>query len=242
MAKQNFFYTPMSRTEHICGWLLLAARTWLLPPLFSTILLILFPDAGNVTLQLTLFAVNFIAALILFRKFLAASLRDVADRWGSALWKTLLMLAFCKVSGIVMNDFIFFFCPEYFLYTDTGPVLININDMSIAMMAQEQMVLVTLGAVVLAPVVEELLYRGAVFGSLYPKSPLLAGLISTLLFAVLHVLPYINMADKVYLVILFVQYIPPALCLCWLYTATDTILAPILMHILFNVLGALALR
>lgn len=242
MTKKHVLSTSMTKIEHLSGWLMLAARTWLLPSVFSAVLLILFPDAGKTDLQITLFFANFLIVLVLFRKFLIASAQTFSGKWVSALWKTGVALLVCKAGGIALNHLLYTLYPQYFLPTETGPALMNINDMSIALMAQEQFIPMVIGTVLFVPVVEELLYRGAVFGSIYPKSPLLAGLVCILLFAALHTLPYLSMPDKTYLVILFLQYVLPALCLCWLYTATDTIFAPILMHILFNALGVLAMR
>ncbi len=242
MKKGNFFYISMTRTEHLLGWYYLAFQALLLPYIISVVLLILFPGSGNTELNLSLFFLNFAAAAVIFRRYWLESFLDLEGRVFPIIWKSLLFLFAAKITGIVMNDFIFFYCPQYFRYTDTGPVLINLNDAHIAQMAREQYVLMAIATVFLVPPTEEILHRGVVFGSLYPKSPVLACIVSTVLFAAVHVTGYIGMGDPVYFVICFLQYIPPALCLCWLYTSTDSIFAPILMHMMFNAIGILSVR
>ena len=242
MSNGNFFYISMTKKEQFLGWLYLIAELTLLPFLLSAVLMILFPKSNATTLNLVLFAVNFIAVAMIFRRYWLESFRDLRGRIWPILWKSVLALIGCRVAGTVMNDFIYFYCPQYFLFTDTGPVLQNINDATISQMAQKQYLLVAIGTVLLVPPVEEILHRGVVFGSIYPKSPTLACIVSVLLFAAIHMLSYVGISDKVYLVICFLQYIPPALTLCWLYTGCDSIFAPILMHMMFNAIGIFSVR
>jgi membrane protease YdiL (CAAX protease family) len=82
-------------------------------------------------------------------------------------------------------------------------------------------------AVVLAPVAEEFIFRGVLFPFLkqlgYPKT---AWIGVSLLFALVHATPSI-----------FVPLFILALALTWLYEKTDTLLAPIFAHALFNTAG-----
>ena len=242
MSNRNFFYISMTRKEQLIGWLYLIFEITLLPYLLSAALMILFPESNATVLNLILFAVNFIVVAVIFRRYWLESFRDLSGRIWPILWKSVVALLGCRVVLTVMNDFIFFYCPQYFIFTDTGPVLQNINDAYIAQMAKEQYLLIAIGTILLVPPVEEILHRGVVFGSIYPKSPTLACIISVLLFAAVHMLSYLGIPDKVYLVICFLQYIPPALTLCWLYTGTDSIFAPILMHMMFNAIGIFSVR
>lgn len=242
MSNRNFFYISMTRKEQLLGWLYLIFEITLLPFLLSAALMILFPKSNATVLNLILFAVNFIVVAVIFRRYWLESFRDLSGRIWPILWKSTVALIGCRVVLTVMNDFIFFYCPQYFIYTDTGPVLQNINDATITQMAKEQYWLIAIGTVLLVPPVEEILHRGVVFGSIYPKSPTLACIISVLLFATVHMLSYLGISDKVYLAICFLQYIPPALTLCWLYTGTDSIFAPILMHMTFNAIGIFSVR
>ena len=81
-----------------------------------------------------------------------------------------------------------------------------------------------LAAVVLAPVVEEMLFRGILFSWLKKIGPAsVAYLMSSALFAVIH----INLVTFIPLLFL-------GLVLAWLMEWTDNLLAPILAHAVFN--------
>lgn len=242
MSNRNFSPIPMSSRETMLGWLYLILQVALLPYIVSAVLLILYPQYSPALLNLILFAINFLAVGVIFRKFLIRSFRDITGKVGSCAWKAALALVGCKLAVIAVNHLIFLCCPQYYVSTDFGPALQNINDRYITQMAVQYALPMAIATVFLVPPVEEILHRGVVFGSLYPKSPVLACLISTFLFAAVHVIGYVSMGDWLYLTILFLQYIPPALCLCFLYRGTDSILAPILMHMAFNAIGILSMR
>ena len=88
--------------------------------------------------------------------------------------------------------------------------------------------------VILVPLVEEVLYRGLIFRNLYRSSQVAAYLVSMAAFAAIHVLAYIGSESVTTLVLCFLQYLPAGLCLAYAYRKSDTILAPILMHIAIN--------
>ena len=242
MSDQSFFSTPMTRKEQFLGWLYLIFEITLLPKLLSAALMILFPEANATALNLILFTTNFIAVCVIFRRYWSAALRALRGRLWPLLWKSFLALVGCKAILSLMNLLLSRFLPQYFYQTVIGPMLRNINDSNIAQMAQEQYLLITIGTVLLVPPAEEILHRGVIFGSIYPKNPLLAFLVSAILFASVHILSYLGTPDKVYLIICFLQYIPPALALCWLYTGTGSLFAPIFMHMMFNTIGILSVR
>ncbi len=85
--------------------------------------------------------------------------------------------------------------------------------------------------VVLAPVCEELIFRGIIFRGLAKKFPLFAAmLVSGFVFALVH----INAASFVAVWFLGVTF-------AWLYARTRTILAPMSMHAAFNLANVVLL-
>ena len=102
--------------------------------------------------------------------------------------------------------------------------------------------LMFLGAVVLAPVTEELLFRGLIFRGLYDRSPLAAHLVSMGLFSLIHVSGYVGMYDAKLLFFCFLQYLAPAYCLNFAYRQSGSIISPILMHMATNLVAFLAMR
>ena len=122
------------------------------------------------------------------------------------------------------------------------PDFANVNDASIATMMGEHFVITAVGTVLLVPITEELLYRGVVFRGLYERSPRLAWVVSTAVFAFIHVMGFIGSADLMTICLCFIQYIPAALVLAWSYGKTDSILTPVLIHTAVNLVGILSLR
>lgn len=85
-------------------------------------------------------------------------------------------------------------------------------------------ILLSLGVVILAPLLEELLFRGIVFRGLAKRLPLyLAMALSGFVFALVHT----NAGSFLALWYLGVSF-------AWLYARTRTILAPIALHAIFN--------
>ena len=87
-------------------------------------------------------------------------------------------------------------------------------------------------AVFLAPLVEELMFRGGIFGLLRRRSRALAYAGCILLFSVYHVWQYALSEPGNWLFLL--QYLPSSFLLCRCYEKTETIWAPLLFHMLNN--------
>ena len=91
----------------------------------------------------------------------------------------------------------------------------------------------------LTPLVEELMFRGGIFGLLRRRSRVLAYAGSILLFAVYHTWQYALTDPRNWLYLL--QYLPASFALCRCYEKTESIWTPILFHVLNNGVSLLAL-
>ena len=92
----------------------------------------------------------------------------------------------------------------------------------------------------LAPVVEETLFRGLVFGGLKERSRLLAYAASCILFALLHVWQFaVAGRDPAYF-LWMVPYLIPGLVLAWAYDHSGTLWASIGLHAGVNALAVLS--
>ena len=118
----------------------------------------------------------------------------------------------------------------------------NLNDLSVISMAQENFLVSFLGTVFLVPVAEEALHRGLIFGSLYPKQHAVAYILSTVIFASVHIMGYVGTYSAPHLALAFLQYIPAGLALCWAYRQSGSIFAPILIHAAINAIAMFSLR
>lgn len=92
--------------------------------------------------------------------------------------------------------------------------------------------------VVLAPIVEEILFRGILFSLLYRRNRTLAYVASTLLFALIHVMIFLVLDFHLHLLLTMLLYIPAGIAFCWTYEKSGNILTPILLHGIMNFIAA----
>lgn len=115
----------------------------------------------------------------------------------------------------------------------------NPNNAAVVDMADVKMGATAAMAIFLAPIVEELMFRGAVFGLLRRYNRVLAYAVSILLFSAYHVWSYVieNPVNLIYIL----QYLPASYALCRCYERTETIWSSIFMHMLTNGIAIKAL-
>lgn len=113
--------------------------------------------------------------------------------------------------------------------------IVNQNNDAITAMNETGHGVTAAMAVFLAPILEETIFRGAIFGGLRRKNRVLAYAAGILLFGVYHVWPY-AVADPSYWVYIL-QYVPVSFLLCFCYDKTGCIWANILFHASWNALN-----
>jgi membrane protease YdiL (CAAX protease family) len=231
MKKRKNLYISMTRGEKVFGWLYLAFQLLALPTVLTAILswLIVRMDVtmGDAVFQFAYHAVNFIAMVCIFHRFLRDSLRSAwRDKWNF-------------LQAVVLGFVAFWACSKAFdwIVQVLHGELSNVNDSVISTMLRSNFLLMSIAVVVLAPLTEELLYRGLIFRNLWQQSKAAAYLLSMGAFALIHVLSYIGTTDPVTLILCFIQYLPAGLCLAWTYSKADNIFAPILVHALNNAIA-----
>ena len=122
------------------------------------------------------------------------------------------------------------------------PEFVNKNDQAVADMAEISYGLMFLGTVVLAPVTEEIFYRGLLLRGLYGRSPVAAWIVSVSVFGLIHVLGYLSVLSPLELLLSFLQYLPAGVCLAASYRLSGSLICPILIHAAINTVAILALR
>ncbi len=178
------------------------------------------------------FAVNLAAAVWIFRRYLRRSLEDLPNRAVRAVVVALVGYLLYQALNYSLSWLIGRSFPGFF----------NVNDASIGSSAREGFWLMALGTVFLAPAAEELFHRGLIFGSVHRRSRWLAYLVSTALFAWIHVSGYLWHYAPLHLALCFLQYIPGGLVLAWAYEQSGTIFCPIAIHMAINAVGVLSMR
>lgn len=117
----------------------------------------------------------------------------------------------------------------------------NLNDGSIANRIGGTPHMTLLTVLLLAPFVEEVLFRGLVFGCFRERGRLLAYAVSCLLFALLHVWQFAVESGDVSYILVALHYLPPGIMLAWAYEHTGTLWTSILLHAAANGLSLLSL-
>jgi membrane protease YdiL (CAAX protease family) len=226
------FTTKPSRRETLWGGIYLVLYMTVLPLAVPLVVMALFPGLDAARINFVYFTLNFAATAVIFRKYLIQSVRD-AFLAGLPTVKYALLgyLGSIMLTGMMVSAIL-----------EMYPEFMSVNDNAIHTMVDQNRTLMFLGAVVLAPVTEELLFRGLIFRGLYDRSPLAAHLVSMGLFSLIHVSGYVGMYDAKLLFFCFLQYLPAAYCLNFTYQQSGTILSPILMHMATNLVAMLATR
>lgn len=118
-------------------------------------------------------------------------------------------------------------------------VIDNLNNDSVMNLAGKDGNIISAMLIFLAPVVEETIFRGTIFGGLRKINRTAAYLVSTLLFAVYHVWQF-ALADPYYWLYIL-QYIPAGLLLARCYERTNSIWTGIFFHMVTNGIALKAL-
>ena len=92
-------------------------------------------------------------------------------------------------------------------------------------------------AVLMAPLVEECLFRGVVFGTIRPRSRFWAYAASIALFSLYHVWQYVIVYSYPKLLLSALAYVPVSAALTFCYEQTRSIWPPVFFHMFVNALS-----
>lgn len=224
----------MSSGERIAGTVFFVIYLVVLPfatdPLFRLVERLLDTSISaslqNAIYYYTLFA----ATLVIFHGFISRTTRNFFDNLGGA----------CKaaVIGLVglygLNELV------YRLTRVLVGNRTNLNDSAISAQIQDAPRVTLLIVIFLAPFVEEVLFRGLVFGNLRRKSRAVGYVASCLLFALLHVWQFAVAWQDVTYFWLMIQYLVPGMVLAWAYDHTGTLWSAVMLHAAANALSVWA--
>lgn len=111
----------------------------------------------------------------------------------------------------------------------------NPNDDNIRSMLAASGPLFAIALLITGPVSEEIFFRYFVFTSLKKHGIIVSIVLTFLIFATLHLIPYVFSSAFPAILLFMLQYLPATLSLCLLYTRTDSLSCAILLHVLINV-------
>lgn len=221
-----------SRRELLAGGIYLILQATLVPVLVALLVVALPMVISDSLTNLMVFFINFLATVLIFRKFLLRSLLDF-------------FAAPVRQLGFVLAGLGVYYLASFagaLILQLLGLVTPNVNDGTIQDMLQEDMLPIAICIIALAPLTEELLYRSLLLAPLYGRSKLGAYALSVAIFSLAHVVGYIGTYDLQTLWICFLQYIPASLSLAWIYAKSQNVFTSMLVHTAVNSLGFLLLR
>lgn len=221
-----------NRTENILGYSYLLFYLFFLPGLIGATAFLLGRPISASLLNIIFFAINFIAVVSIFHRFLWRSIQAAREKPWRCLRSAALGLAFYFVAMVLVSFVIPWIDPDFS----------NVNDEAILELTTEHGKLIAFCTVFLVPVVEETLFRGLIFQQLHRKNRLLGYCVSTAVFSLIHIIGFIGIEDWRTLLLCFIQYLPAGIALAGAYEQADTVIAPILMHITINQIGLSATR
>ena len=234
MAKRKST-TYMTYGEQIAGVVFFVIYLLVLPfvtnPLFDLAGRLLAVSISAAMRDVLYYYILFAVTIIIFHGFLARTSRHLLDNLGGA----------CKTAaaGLVglygLNELVYRLTN--LIFTNRT----NLNDTTISAQIDDAPHMTLLIVIFLAPFVEEVLFRGLVFGNLKSKSRALAYVVSCLLFALLHVWQFAVVKQDVTYFLLMIQYLVPGLVLAWAYDHSGTLWASIGLHAAANALSVWAM-
>lgn len=233
MAKKRILLSVhLTDKEQIWGIFYLLFSIFLLPSLIAMGIAYLPVSINSAWMNFIYFALNFLCIFCIFRGFFKRSLAYAGSHVGDFVLAVLLGFGGYWLCSWLLGLALTTLLPDFS----------NLNDSSIAAMAQGDFWIVAVSTVLLVPLAEEALHRGLIFGSLYQKSHLAAYLLSCAIFAAVHVMNYVGIYSLPHLLLAYAQYIPAGLMLAWAYRKSGSIFAPMLIHATINAISLFSLR
>ncbi len=212
------FTSHMTRSEAIFAVLYLVVHIWLLPKLLYSL-----PQASALSdadINLICYAAGFLYMFVFAGRFLRRDFDPVCDY----PLNTVIQILACYGMMIAFNLIL----SAIVILLPAG----NPNNAAVLNMAGREFGKTTAMAVYLAPLLEELMFRAGIFGSLRTYNRTFAYVASMLLFSLYHVWGY-AISDPIYWIYLL-QYLPVSWLLCRCYERCNSIWGSIFLHMMIN--------
>ena len=212
----------MTRREAVLAAVYLPVHAVLLPLLLTWFATLGWIEPG-VTLNAIWYAVGVGYTLLFLGKYLRRSFDVLLDHPGQSL--------LAAVSGLA-TDYLLSWALTFILLLFNVAVGSTANNDAVAELAGENGQRMFAVAVLLAPIVEEPLFRGLLYGQIRRRSRAAAYCVSVLLFCFYHVWQYL-LLDWRY-IFQMINYVPASVGLCYSYEKSGTVWAPIAFHMFIN--------
>ena len=225
MAKKPSLGYGLSRAATIAGWCYLPFYLFLLSYLIQYVAALLGLHPSMLTVNLIYFAVNLAVVLIIFHDFLRQRF------FGPGFWNF--------VQAIILG-FVLYYAATWavrFALDKLAPGYTIYNNETVGELVLADRRAMSFVTIILAPIIEETLVRGLVFGSIQPTSRVMAYLVSVILFTLMHNWQYFMLYPAGKVLLSCIPYLPASVALAWTYEKAGTIWASISLHAIVNALS-----
>ncbi len=220
--------TYMTSLERILGSVLFTIYLVVLPfvtaPLFRGLERLMGRSIPDHVRNMIYYYVLFSLTLVIFWNFLGRT----TGYFLGAPWRTLGTVCLGLVAFYGINEL------AHRVFSLIIANQTNLNDVTISAQVADAPRSTLFIIIFLAPFVEEVLFRGLVFGNLRDHSRWAAYAVSCLLFAFLHVWQFAVVSRNISYFLLMLQYLAPGLVLAWTYERSGTLWGSIFLHAAVN--------
>lgn len=218
----------MRRSELILGVIILLLHVFVIPRLVSLV----FSDAGisgmtYAKLNLICYLVSFILLLLCTGRYLKAMFSYTFSNIGRFFSSLLLGFLLYYALTILLNTMVL----EHVQHVS------NPNEVAINSVVSADKAPFIFLALVFAPIVEETLFRGVIFGffrNKFRNAVFLSYIVSFILFAIYHLWSYMLSGLSVGLLINILQYLPASIALAYSYERSGSVCTSIILHCIIN--------
>lgn len=218
--------------ENVAGYIYIIIQVLVLPYILTIFNSLLHTPLSDGELNFIFFSINFVSVIAIFHRYLRASVNLLLQRPFIILRYAFLGFLAYQIAKFLITFIVLRIYPEF----------TNLNDQSVMHLFAQNYTLMSISVILLAPLAEEVLYRGVLFGSIYKENPILGYVISAIAFCSIHIISYIGLYKPADLLCSFLIYLPAGIFLSWSYEKSGCIIAPILIHIASNQFGIQLLR
>lgn len=223
------FKDKLSIKEFIGAMLIMLLHCVFMPKMLAYTALFLPLDLTGAQYNLLYYFISFVLVICVLGRYLKRSFYNLADAPLLCLKYFVISWLLCFALNFAVN----------LLMLSLDLVGTNPNQETITELAAGDKCSMLVLAVLLAPMVEEPIFRGGVFCTLRRRSRLAAYVVTVLLFGLYHVWSYALSARDLMIFVYILQYIPGGVALCYAYDKSGSIWTAILFHMSYNLISML---
>lgn len=224
-AKSYSLGPGLSTAEKVAGFCYLPFYVVLLALILQYLSGLLGFHLTMLQINICYFVINCLMVWIIFHNFLLRSFRAIR---------------FWELIQALILGFVLYYAGNFLYSLILGWLDLSVtsyNDQTVLELASQSRAAMVICGVILAPMIEETLVRGLLFGVIRRKSRIAAYAVTILFFAAIHVWQYVLLYDWKSVLLAALQYVPAGIALGWTYEKSDTIWAPILLHMVINAIS-----